>query len=166
MGLPEHLIQASGHHLKVIPNFLTDTRAYWIQNQYKGDQQALEGIGKVMKHYADEPSLLAWYPVDEWDHEGDDYGKPKLFSHLVNLEVRKNSPNRPCFMLLMGFLGTDQWKLAAEEADILAVDSYPSDDGGIEPGLAMQAKNTDRDALGHGAREALRSGPGTGPEAQ
>ena len=27
LGLPEHLIQASAHNLKVIPNFLTDTRA-------------------------------------------------------------------------------------------------------------------------------------------
>ena len=140
LDIQEHLVQASGHNLKIIPNFLTDTRAYWIQNQYKGDQQALESLGKVMKRHADDPTVLAWYPVDEWDHEDDGYGKPKLFSHLVNLEVRKNSPNRPCFMLLMGYLGADQWKLAAEEADILAVDAYPSDVKGIEPGLALQAE--------------------------
>ncbi|MGA2032105.1 MAG: hypothetical protein ABSG68_07620 [Thermoguttaceae bacterium] len=140
LDIKEHVVQAAGHKLKIIPNFLTDTRAYWIQNQYKGDQQALEGLGRVMKQYADDPTLLAWYPVDEWDHEDDGYGKPRLFSHLVNLEVRKNSPNRPCFMLLMGYLGTDTWKMAAEEADILAVDAYPSDVGGIEKGLALQAE--------------------------
>lgn len=140
MDLKEHVIQASGHHLKIIPNFLTDTRAYWIQNQYHGDPQSLEALGQVMKQYADDPTILAWYPVDEWDHEDDGYGKPRLYSHLVNLEVRKNAPNRPCFMLLMGYLGNDTWKMAAEEADILAVDAYPSDVGGIEKGLALQAE--------------------------
>ena len=97
-----------------------------------------------MKHYADDPSLLAWYPVDEWDHEDSSFGKPKLFSHLVNLEVRKNSPDRPCFMLLMGFLGTDQWKLAADEADILAVDSYPSDDPASSPAWRCRPRNSPR----------------------
>jgi hypothetical protein len=140
LDIKEHVVQAAGHNLKIIPNFLTDTRAYWIRNQYQGDPQVLAGLGEVMKQYADDPTVLAWYPVDEWDHEDDGYGKPKLFSHLVNLEVRRNSPNRPCFMLLMGYLGTDQWKLAAEEADILAVDAYPSDVGGIEKGLALQAE--------------------------
>jgi hypothetical protein len=140
LDLKEHVIQASGHHLKIIPNFLTDTRAYWIQNQYHGETEALGALGKVMKQYADEPAVLAWYPVDEWDHEDDGYGKPKLCSHLVNLEVRKNAPNRPCFMLLMGYLGLDSWKMAADEADILAVDAYPSDVGGIEKGLQLQAQ--------------------------
>ena len=140
LDIKEHVIQASGQHLKIIPNFLTDTRAYWIQNQYHGDPQSLEALGQVMKQYADDPTILAWYPVDEWDHEDDGYGKPRLYSHLVNLEVRKNAPNRPCFMLLMGYLGIDTWKMAAEEADILAVDAYPSDVGGIEKGLALQAQ--------------------------
>ena len=140
LGLKEHLTQAAGHQLKIIPNFLTDTRYYWIQKQYKGDRESLESMGKVMRQWGDNPAILSWNPVDEWDHEGDDYSKPKLYSHLVNLEVRKNSPNRPCYMVLMGFLGTDAWKMAAEEADILATDVYPSDYKGIEPGLAMQAK--------------------------
>ena len=134
------MIQASAHNLKIIPNFLTDTRAYWIQNQYKGEEQALEAMDEVMRQHADESTVLSWYPVDEWDHEDDGYGKPRLYSQLLNLEVRKNSPNRPCFMLLMGYLGTDTWQMAAEEADILAVDAYPSDVGGIEQGLALQAQ--------------------------
>ena len=151
LDIKEHIVQASGHKLKVIPNFLTDTRAWWIKNQYKGDQQALEGLGKVMKQYADDPTVLAWYPVDEWDHEDDGYGKPRLYSHLLNLEVRKNSPNRPNFMLLMGYLGIDVWKMAAEDCDILAVDAYPSDVGGIEKGLARAGRAADGDANGRGA---------------
>jgi hypothetical protein len=140
-GLKEHLIQASGHKLKVIPNFLTDTRRYWTYHQYKGEPNALAALGKVMADNANDPSVLAWYPVDEWDHEADDWGKPKLYSHLLNVEVRKNSPNRPCLMLCMGFMGVDAWKMAAEEADILAVDIYPSDNGNsIEKALAKQAK--------------------------
>ena len=166
LDIKEHAIQAASHNLKVIPNFLTDTRAYWIQNQYKGDMESLAGLGKVMKQYADDPAILAWYPVDEWDHEDDGYGKPKLYSHLLNLEVRKNSPNRPCFMLLMGYLGIDQWKLVAEETDILGVDAYPSDVGGIEQGLALQARRLTEMRSRPGTQQTLRARSGIGPDAQ
>jgi hypothetical protein len=140
-GLREHLTQAAGHQLKVMPNFLTDIMGYWTNRQYHGEPNTLAALGKVMRAYGDDPSILAWYPVDEWDHENESWGKPKLYSHLLNVEARRNSPNRPCFMLCMGFLGTDTWKIAAEEADILAVDVYPSDyENKIEKALAKQAE--------------------------
>lgn len=141
-GLREHLTQAAAHHLKVIPNFLTDTRAYWIKNTYHGEANALSALGNVMARYANDPNVLMWYPVDEWDHEDDTYGKPHLYSHLLYQSARKNAPNRPKFLLCMGFLGPDTWRLAAEEADILGVDYYP-EHGDIEGALQAQAKRLD-----------------------
>jgi len=138
-GLKEHLVQAAAHGLKVIPNFLTDTRAYWILNQYKGEQQLLDELREVMTAFADDPNVLMWYPVDEWDHEDSTYGKPHAFSHLLYWQARRSSPNRASLLLNMGFHGPDVWRLTEPEADVLSVDVYPSDWDSFEIGLAKQA---------------------------
>lgn len=150
LGLQEHLAQAAAHHLKVIPNFLTDTRSYWIRHTYQTEAKDLGVLGNVMGHYANDPNILMWYPVDEWDHEDDTYGKPHLYSHLLYNTQRQRAPQRPGFMLCMGFLGPDTWRLAAEEADVLGVDSYPGDSPNIETGLQQQAQrlNDIRSVLG------------------
>jgi hypothetical protein len=139
-GFKEHVIQASGHQLHVIPNFVTDVMPYWTHDKYHGEPNTLAALGKIMAARANDMNIPAWYMVDEWDHEDQWWAKTKLYSHLLCVEARKNAPDRPVMMLCMGFMGVDVWKIAAEEADILAVDVYPSDCGGIEPALAKQAK--------------------------
>ncbi len=140
LGLEEQIFQAKCHGLKIIPNFVTDTRAYWIKHQYGDEQKTLEALGNIMTRYKSEPAILAWYPVDEWDHEAQDYGKPQTFSHLLYHRAAISSPNRPRMLLSMGFFGADTWKLTGEEAEILATDIYLNDHGGVEPGLARQAE--------------------------
>jgi len=143
LGLKEHIIQASAHNLKIIPNFLTDTRAFWIKKKYGNEYNTIKSLGEVMKEYGDNPNILMWYPVDEWDHEDDSYGKPHLFSHLLYNEALEKSPRRARFMLSMGFMGPWTWKLMSEDADVVGIDIYLSDYGGVEPGLKMQAKRLD-----------------------
>ncbi len=140
-GFQEELVQAAGHHLKIIPMFGTDVMPYWTHNEYHGEPNALVALGKIMAAHANDPNIPAWYMVDEWDHEDPWWAKTKLYSHLLAVEARKSAPNRPVLMLAMGFMGVDTWKMMAEEADVLAVDIYPSDCGNnIEKALAKQAK--------------------------
>jgi hypothetical protein len=141
IGFVNDLIQCSGHGLKVIPSPNTDTMGYWVTYQSGNESNALTHMASLIARYSDNPNILAWHPVDEWDHEDDGWGRPKLWSHLLCNQVRDNMPHRPCLMLCMGFLGVDAWRMVAEEADVLAVDIYPSDNGNnIEKALAKQAK--------------------------
>jgi hypothetical protein len=143
LGLKEHLLQARAHGLKVIPFFATDGLAWWIKNHYGGEQKAVDRIGQVMAEYKDDPNVLMWYPVDEWDHEDPHNGRPHVFSHILYAEARKQSPQKPNFMLSMGFNGPDTWRLTAKDADVLGVDVYPSDSGGLEKALKVEAKRLD-----------------------
>jgi hypothetical protein len=147
-GLDQQIIQAAGHHLKIIPNFLGDTREYWIKNKYRGEQNALDAMGKIMAAHDHDPTILAWYPVDEWDHEDDHFGKPILYSRLLYNQVRESSPNKPSFMLLMGFKGVDGWRIAqrSANADIFGIDCYISDfakNGGTAGALKAQGERLD-----------------------
>lgn len=144
MGLKEHLIQARAHHLKIMPGYLTDTRAYWIRRKpYGNELKLLDRLRKVEEHYANDPNILAFYPVDEWDHEDHTYGKPKGFIHLLYDELIRAVPNRPRMMLSMGFQGATTWKLMAKDSEMLAVDAYLNDYGGTESGLKVQANRLD-----------------------
>ncbi len=142
-GLEEHLIQAKAHGLKVIPNFLTDTRSYWIDKQYGGEGKALEALGRVAETYNDDPNLLCWYPIDEWDHEQNNYGKPHLYGHLLYRTFALKGPDRPGFCLSMAFHGPNTWKVSGPLAQVHGVDVYLHDNKTTENGLAMQAKRLD-----------------------
>ena len=142
-GLKEHLIQANSHGLKVIPNFLTDTRSYWIDKQYGGEGQALEALGRVAETYNDDPNLLCWYPIDEWDHEQNNYGKPHLYGHLLYRTFALKGPDHPGFCLSMAFHGPNTWKVSGPLAQVHGVDVYLHDNKTTENGLAMQAKRLD-----------------------
>ncbi len=143
-GLDEHLIQAAGHNLKVIPNFLTETRAWWIANKYGSEKNTLDTLRQIMFTHRDEPSILMWNPVDEWDHERVTYGKPHLFSQQLYATQRQVDPNRPGFMTLMGYMGPTSWELASQQAQVVGTDYYVYGEGStVEGRLLEQAQQLD-----------------------
>lgn len=143
-GLKEHLVQARAHNLKVIPLFLTDTMAEFIKGSYGGEKQALDALSTVVSTYADDPNLLMFNMVDEWDHESWDWGKPHLFSAQLFDTVRRAAPKRARYSGAMGFKGAPTWKLMTNDGvDVVGNDTYLSDYGGVESGLAKQAERLD-----------------------
>ena len=137
-GLDEMLVQAQGHGIKLIPNFLTDTRAYWIDRVAGGSPAVLEKLSAAIRRNADHPALLAWNPVDEWDHEDAAFGKPHLFSRQLYKICKENSPNRPVFTSLMGFNRGMGWQVAADISDVFGNDRYF--DEGDDPAFGAQTQ--------------------------
>ena len=123
MGLEEMLFQAKCHGLKVIPNYLTDTRAYWMRKD-GGNSRVVSNFAGWAEKYAGDPTLLAHNPVDEWDHEGVDYSKPQAVSQQYYQVFKDGDPDTPVYMSLMGFGENTAWETAKVSADILANDKY------------------------------------------
>ncbi|MFH0775298.1 MAG: hypothetical protein V2A53_07415 [bacterium] len=150
-GFDEHLSMAKAHNLKIIPDFLDDTRSGQIAYRHGSEEACLDYLQQVMYDHKDDPNILFWWLKDEWDHEYDTFGSPHLFVHQVSQRQRLADPNRPGFLLGMGFMGLTEWKIMAEDADVLSCDQYPSDYKNVEKGLAMQAQRLDemRKAVGN-----------------
>ncbi len=165
MGLDEKLIQAAGHGIKVMPNFLTDTRAYWIDEYPNGSPDALAEMANVVRTHADHPAMLGWNPIDEWDHEDTSYTKPHLFSHQTYQICKENDPNRPVYMSLMGFGRDLSWEVAAAEADIFANDRYFDDGNDLEAGARSSANYLDDARQVLGTSKAILSIPKFGTSA-
>ena len=143
IGFKNLLDQAQGHDLKVIANFLTDTRTYWIDQNDHDNVETLKRLSNVMAEYAEHPALLAWNPVDEWDHEASDYSKPHIFSEQLYKAAKDNSPNRPVYMSLMGYMGEEGWRSAYNSTDIFATDTYFDDIDNSERGVALIGERLD-----------------------
>ena len=62
-GLKEQLIQAKAHGLKIIPNFLTDTKEQWIRKQYGDSQKALEALGRWHRRITTNLDCLPGIPL-------------------------------------------------------------------------------------------------------
>ena len=159
MGLDEALIHAQGHGIKIIPNFLTDTRAYWILKHPDGAPEALSLISDVIRDHSNHPAILGWNPVDEWDHEGVSHGKPQLFSRQLYAASKKNDPNRPVYISLMGFGGDLSWKVAAAAGDVFSNDSYFDDGKDLVAGARTQASRLDDMRAVLGSKKAIISIP-------
>jgi hypothetical protein len=166
-GLKEHLEQARGHGLKVIYNFLDDTRSAWIQGRYVNKRDSHNGepaTRQWLKKYYEEdghnPTLLAMYPVDEFDHQSDTFSKPLGWTHLLYHDLITTLPDRPRMVLGMGWMGPWVWKASGgADAEMVGEDVYLYDweyDGtnghpndhktpGLQPegGLAQQARRLD-----------------------
>ena len=149
-GFDEHLKMAKAHNLKIIPDFYEDTRSGQIADRHGSEEDCLDYLEQVMYDHRDNPNLLFWWLKDEWDHEYATFGSPHLFIHQVSQRQRLADPNRPGFLVGMGFMGLTEWAIMGEDADALCTDSYPSDSKSYEKGLARQAEKLDniRQAVG------------------
>ncbi|MEW6607908.1 MAG: PQQ-binding-like beta-propeller repeat protein [bacterium] len=150
-GFDEHLQLSANHNLKVLPVFGQNIRAGWVgEYRYGSERACLDYLEQVMRDHKDNPNIPFWYLIDEWDHEYGSYGRPHLFAHQLSRRQRLADPNRPGFMLAMGFMGLTEWQMMAEDADVLSCDKYPSDYDNVETGLNRQAQKLDqmRQAVG------------------
>jgi hypothetical protein len=155
-GLSQHLIHAAAHNLKVIPNFLTETRSWWITYDFGSEQRTLDSLHQIMYDYRNDPNILMWYLVDEWDHEDVTYGKPHIFSRQLYQQQRLADPNRPGITVLMGFMGPTSWDLVGEIAEVVGTDYYLYGST-VEQRLLGQAQRLDemRSALGNSAARIM-----------
>jgi len=123
-GFPDYLDECKENKLLCTSQFFTDTRSYFIERQYGGEENVLDTLYQVMKLNRGHPGNLCWYTKDEADHNDETWGSPPEFIlQLYNL-AKEADPSRPVAVLFQG------WKPASFAMfdgafDIAAFDVYP-----------------------------------------
>ncbi|MCZ7584218.1 MAG: hypothetical protein M5R36_13260 [Deltaproteobacteria bacterium] len=104
--------------------FFTDSRAYWIENQYHGEKEMLDVMEEVVGFNKKHPANELWFPVDEPDHEDATWGAPPEFVRQMALRIRRADPDTPIW------INFQAWKpriyeLYRDTFDIASFDAYP-----------------------------------------
>ena len=108
--------------------------------------------------YNNEPGILAWYPVNEWDNELDEHSKPHLYSHLLCREFAIKGPDRPGLCLSMGFHGPTTWQTSGRWRRYTVQTVHLHEFGTAERALQGQAKTAGRAAGGIRQEETVSHG--------
>ncbi|MCB9475972.1 MAG: hypothetical protein H6685_03815 [Deltaproteobacteria bacterium] len=104
--------------------FFTDTRAWWIQNDYHGEAEVIDKIGQVVQMNKTTKANRVWYPVDEPDHDDVTWGAPLEFTMAVSQRIRREDPDTPIFINFQAWK-PGIFKLYEEAYDVAAFDVYP-----------------------------------------
>ena len=79
--------------------FFTDTRARWIQGRYKKESEMLRTMEDIIGLNRKAKANLAWFPIDEPDHDDPERGAPLEFTMQVTQRIRKADPDKPVVFL-------------------------------------------------------------------
>jgi|GEM_PF-5311108 len=138
LGFAKKLDLLNARGLKYAWNALGGTRSWWIENDYGNCKIALDRHGEFATRFKDHPGIWCHYPVDELDHEGQDYNKPFYYQVQLQKEYKDNDPNTPVMSSSMGFPGLISAQIGGVIGDIVSNDSYFVDNGGYAPGGIVQ----------------------------
>ena len=104
--------------------FFTDSRSYWIESQYGGEENMLRALGEVVKFHKGTPANLVWYPKDEADHDDPTWGAPPEFVLQMTDVIRRNDPDTPVLLLFQGWKPR-VYEIYRDGMDVAAFDVYP-----------------------------------------
>ncbi|NLH48884.1 MAG: hypothetical protein GX444_09810 [Myxococcales bacterium] len=127
-GFPDWNEACAENKLLCTSQFFTDTRSYWIERQYHGEEAALDTMYEIMKFNKNAAGNLCWYLKDEADHNDPTWGSPPEFVlQLYNLQ-KKADPDRAAAVLFQGWR-PGGFAMYDGAFDIAAFDVYPLGSG-------------------------------------
>jgi hypothetical protein len=124
MGFPEMLMNAKGHNIKVVPNFIYDLNTNDGILRYGDEQGALSYLTNVTKYYKNDKSILSWYIKDEWNHPDPNWANPYSYLEQLYARIAAADPDTPTSILAMWWTGSMTYNVSSKLADINMFDYY------------------------------------------
>jgi hypothetical protein len=166
LGLPEKLEAYQRRGLDAAIWSQTDTRRHWLlawgaretprflarpyRRLYDGTAQGVVRVWRqALADYARHPSVIGWFLKDEFDHDDDNWGSPEETVRQLYALVAREAPHLATFVDAMAWK-PGMLEAAADLADIVAFDRYPSGKPGSPRGMTAQWAEAARRAVAPG----------------